>query len=245
MPDAFTDPKRVTKSNVPAVNAHIRIDVPEGIHTTANESKARLKRGRPVGSKDKNPRKRKGAKINDGPNEKTESFKRINEAPKEPNDITKETLEEFNDITNETQVPEYENEEISINYVMTGIRWNRITTDVNDNLSSHVAREIMDQNEDLEPVSIEECRKRKDWPKWKDAINKELNSLNKRNVFGPVVRTPKGVRPVGHKWVFVRKRNEKNEVVRYKARLVAQGFTQRPEIDYEETFVLVTCITYV
>jgi len=41
---------------------------------------------------------------------------------------------------------------------------------------------------------------------------------------------------VGFKWVFVRKRNENNEVVRYKARLVAQGFTQRPGIDYNETY---------
>ena len=48
--------------------------------------------------------------------------------------------------------------------------------------------------------------------------------------------TPPSVKPVGHKWVFVRKRNEKNDVLRYKARLVAQGFSQRPGIDYEETY---------
>ena len=41
---------------------------------------------------------------------------------------------------------------------------------------------------------------------------------------------------VGYKWVFVRKRNDKNEVVRYKARLVAQGFPQRPGIDFDETY---------
>ena len=42
--------------------------------------------------------------------------------------------------------------------------------------------------------------------------------------------------PVGYKWVFVCKQNEKNEIIRYKARLVAQGFSQRPGIDYEETY---------
>jgi hypothetical protein len=55
-------------------------------------------------------------------------------------------------------------------------------------------------------------------------------------VFSSVIPTPQNVFPVGAKWVFVRKRNENNEVVRYKARLVAQGFTQRPGIDYDDTY---------
>ena len=67
-------------------------------------------------------------------------------------------------------------------------------------------------------------------------IQAELASLVKRDIFGPVARTPENVIPVGYKWVFVRKQNEKNEIVRYKARLVAQGFSQRPEIDYDETY---------
>ena len=41
---------------------------------------------------------------------------------------------------------------------------------------------------------------------------------------------------MGYKWVFVRKRNEKNEIVRYKDGLIAQGFSQRFEIDYNETY---------
>ena len=53
----------------------------------------------------------------------------------------------------------------------------------------------------------------------------KLNSLMKRDVFGPVVQTPKGVKSVGYKWVFVRKHNENNEIIRFKARLVAQGFS--------------------
>lgn len=56
LPDASTDPNRVTKSHVPAVNAPVEMDVLEG-QQTASESKDRLKRDRPIGSKDKNPRK--------------------------------------------------------------------------------------------------------------------------------------------------------------------------------------------
>ena len=63
-----------------------------------------------------------------------------------------------------------------------------------------------------------------------------MDSLEKRQIFGPVVPTPNDVKPVGYKWVFVRKRDDKNEIARYKARLVAQGFSQRPRIDYDETY---------
>ena len=52
-----------------------------------------------------------------------------------------------------------------------------------------------------------------------------INSLMKRDFFGPIVQTPKGVKPAGYKWVFLRKCNENNEIIRYKTRLVAQGFS--------------------
>ena len=53
--DIFTDNKRL------ATNTPARIEVPEGklINVPANESKARLKRGRPVSAKERNHRKRK------------------------------------------------------------------------------------------------------------------------------------------------------------------------------------------
>ena len=66
LPDAFTNPERVTKSHMPAANAPIQIDVLEGQLINANESKPCLKCGRALGSKDKNPRKRKGAIDQDG-----------------------------------------------------------------------------------------------------------------------------------------------------------------------------------
>ena len=61
LPDAFTDNKKIVKSHIPASNTPTKIEVPVGqsINTVANESKARWKRGRLIGAKDKIPRKRK------------------------------------------------------------------------------------------------------------------------------------------------------------------------------------------
>jgi hypothetical protein len=59
--------------------------------------------------------------------------------------------------------------------------------------------------------------------------------LKKRQVFRPVNLTPDGIYLVGYKWVFAQKRNKKEEVIRYKARLVAQGSMQKPGIDYDIT----------
>ena len=95
--------------------------------------------------------------------------------------------------------------------------WERKKLVIDDIFTYAVATEISkgnDENDDTEPRSINECRQRNDWPKWKEAIQAELNSLEKRGVFGPIAQTPKNVSPVGFKWVFMRKRNEKNDIAR-------------------------------
>ena len=51
---------------------------------------------------------------------------------------------------------------------------------------------------------------------------------------------PAGVNVVGSKWVFQAKKDAAGNVVRYRARLVAQGFTQVPGVNYFDTFVPVT-----
>ena len=60
--------------------------------------------------------------------------------------------------------------------------------------------------------------------------------INKMKSFWTYSQTPKDVKVVEYKWVFVRKRNENNDIRRYNVRLVTQGFSQKPSIDYEETF---------
>ena len=232
-PDSFIDLKKVTKSHVPAVNVPARIEILK-LNDVASTSKARLKRGRPIGSKDKNPQKRKGTeKVNmiESDLEKTlDNDKSKNE---------KCALEKVQDDDNEIIDNETENKkdlEISINYVNTGNLWSRKDINIDEIFSFSIACEITNENDDPERRTVNECQSRHDWKNWKDAIDTELNSLKNRKVFGPIVVIPEGVKPVGYKWVFVRKRNEKNEIVRYKARLVAQGFSQRPGIDYEVTY---------
>ncbi|GKB34812.1 putative ribonuclease H-like domain-containing protein, partial [Tanacetum coccineum] len=57
-----------------------------------------------------------------------------------------------------------------------------------------------------------------------------------------MVDFPKGKRAIGTKWVYRNKKDERGIVVRNKARLVAQGYTQEEGIDYDEVFAPVARI---
>ena len=70
------------------------------------------------------------------------------------------------------------------------------------------------------------------------AMEKEIESLRKNDVW-ELADLPKGRKAVGSKWVLKIKTDAEGSVGRFKARLVAQGFSQKPGIDYDETFSLV------
>ena len=56
---------------------------------------------------------------------------------------------------------------------------------------------------------------------------------------------PPGKSVVGCKWIYKIKTRSDGSIERYKACLVAKGFTQEYEIDYEETFAPIVRISSV
>jgi hypothetical protein len=66
-------------------------------------------------------------------------------------------------------------------------------------------------------------------------MHEELENFERNQVW-ELVDPPPGCKLIGTKWVWKNKEEEKGEVVRNKSRLVAQGYSQKEGIDYEETF---------
>ncbi|GKD59690.1 putative ribonuclease H-like domain-containing protein, partial [Tanacetum coccineum] len=78
-------------------------------------------------------------------------------------------------------------------------------------------------------------------PSWIEAMQEELLQFKLQQVW-TLVDLPKGKRAIGTKWVYRNKKNERGIVIKNKARLVAQGYTQGVRIDYNEVFAPVSII---
>ncbi|GJV47060.1 putative ribonuclease H-like domain-containing protein [Tanacetum coccineum] len=78
-------------------------------------------------------------------------------------------------------------------------------------------------------------------PSWIEAMQDELLQFKLQKVW-TLVDLPYGKRAIGTKWVYRNKKDERGIVIRNKARLVAQGYTQEEGIYYDEVFALVARI---
>ncbi|MCP3677051.1 MAG: hypothetical protein GY721_05525, partial [Deltaproteobacteria bacterium] len=86
-----------------------------------------------------------------------------------------------------------------------------------------------------EPTSLAEALASPESKSWIQAAESELNSLMERGTW-ELVDCPPSRAVVDNTWVFRRKLGPSGEVLRYKARLCARGFSQVKGLDFDSTF---------
>ncbi|SGZ27800.1 BQ5605_C026g10192 [Microbotryum silenes-dioicae] len=109
-----------------------------------------------------------------------------------------------------------------------------------DKLSYNAYCAAVFAKEDIEiPKTFEEAMKTPYRNHWSAAMVSELLQFDHHGVFQEV-KWHEGIWVLGTIWVYSIKRNANGKIIRFKARLVAQGFAQRPGIDYHDTYTPVT-----
>ena len=103
-------------------------------------------------------------------------------------------------------------------YALLGVTYQVILDNPDDGLTTY--------KEALEDVDVQE---------WKKAMDYEIESMGSNSVWS-LIEAPRGVKPIGCKWIYKIKRGPDGKVETFKARLVAKGYTQKEGIYYDETF---------
>lgn len=90
-------------------------------------------------------------------------------------------------------------------------------------------------NSYADAMSADQCGK------WQEAMQEEFDALVENDTF-ELTEVPVDRSVVGGKWVYAVK-TEQNGQERFKARYVAKGYSQTPDIDYKETFAPTARVT--
>ena len=88
---------------------------------------------------------------------------------------------------------------------------------------------------EVPPVSVAGVHKSEYRDAWYVAMDSELQGLKDSGTFTVLDSLPVGEKAVGSRWVFAYKKDSEGNIVKTKARLVAQGFMQREGVDFFET----------
>lgn len=86
-----------------------------------------------------------------------------------------------------------------------------------------------------DPVSFTQVKQCVNSYKWINSKKDEMK-LMEDNDIQDLIELPKEAKPIGCEWIFKTKQDSKGNIRRYKVCLVAEGFTQKEDIDYKETF---------
>ena len=113
---------------------------------------------------------------------------------------------------------------------------------INDSSDEEYAMATATLGPGSEPRNEAEARASPEWPMWREAMLEQLQRLAVNGTWR-LVPHPSGKNIVGCRWVFRIKRDAQGKILKYKAHLVAQGYTQAPSIDYHDTYAPVAKLT--
>ena len=156
--------------------------------------------------------------------------------PKEPEKIEFEPKEEESDSAAEE---ESEDEEPQTLAVRRSVRERRQPERYSPfSFCSNFSLSITDDD----PRIVKEVEDLEDGKLWKEAMVDEMASLHKNEAWD-LVELPAGRKSIGSKWVFKKKTNAKGKVEKYKAWLVAKGYSQVLGTDFDDIFSPVAKVT--
>jgi hypothetical protein len=88
---------------------------------------------------------------------------------------------------------------------------------------------------DDDPRTAKEVVDSEDGKLWEKAMDEEMTTLDKNEAWD-LVELLTGRNPIDNKWLFKKKLNAEGKVKKYKAQLVAKGYSQVERIDFGEIF---------
>jgi hypothetical protein len=93
-----------------------------------------------------------------------------------------------------------------------------------------------------DPRTVREAVNSEDSKLWKKAMVEEMDALDKNEAWD-IVELQAVRKSIGSKWLFKKKFNAQGKVEKYKAQIVAKGYSQVEGIDFGEIFSLVAMLT--
>ncbi|RVW24610.1 Retrovirus-related Pol polyprotein from transposon TNT 1-94 [Vitis vinifera] len=156
-----------------------------------------------------------------------QSITKIQDTPEIPPAQIMEPIQVHEEVTQQPQEPQVQVP------LRRSTRERRST--ILDDYVVYLQEHEFDMGLENDPILVNQVKQSFVSKKWIEAMKDKMKSMKDNGVWD-IVELPEGVKPIGCKWIFKTKRDSKGNIVKYKARLVTKGFTQKEDIDYKETF---------
>ncbi|RVW38473.1 Retrovirus-related Pol polyprotein from transposon TNT 1-94 [Vitis vinifera] len=146
-----------------------------------------------------------------------QSITGIQDTPEIPPAQVMEPIQVHQEVTQQPQEPQEPQVQVPLR---KSTRERRST--ISDDYVVYLQEHEFDMGLEDDPILVSQVKQSSNSEKWIEAMKDEMKSMKDNGVWD-LVELPKGVKPIGCKWIFKTKRDSKGNIVRYKARLVAKA----------------------